>query len=362
MAAILRLFAEKKLHNSWEVQHTAYNYANGIKTLTEYAFVGNTFLGYEYADPAYGKSADVLSISQEDRIMVAEAISRDIADQKEGQEDKTLNDDNMNGAQAVDPETQTAQEPDTTPAEPQDNAQVAEPAATDHQNEENNVAEQQVDPEGAGNGAETSALTARDIRVKVTRAAEIMLGKWCWLSYLFPEEHKALLDTDETGRDELSYTQVDYAVNNDEVTVSNPVEVKLAVSVSQINQKVEELNNTIASLNEQLSEANDEIAALRPYREAQEKAEHDSKAAEIRAYAERSGRFTEEELNGEELSALFEALDMAGVKAMIADRVVASMEQPSAVETAGMTPRANPVDAAEDINYASVLKDFFARH
>ena len=83
------MFAEGKLHNSWELCNNAYTFANGLKTITDYEFVGNTLLGYEYADPAYGESAKVLSISEAE-LMVAEALSRDLLSQKNSEEDESL--------------------------------------------------------------------------------------------------------------------------------------------------------------------------------------------------------------------------------------------------------------------------------
>ena len=101
VAAIKRLFADGKLHNSWELYNNAYSFSNGLKTITDYEFVGNTLLGYEYADPAYGESAKVLSIS-ESELMVAEALSRDLVSQKE-------EDENVNHNTNTDPLTEGAQ-------------------------------------------------------------------------------------------------------------------------------------------------------------------------------------------------------------------------------------------------------------
>ena len=336
VAAIKRLFSEGKLHNSWELQNNEYTYSNGIKTITDYEFVGNTFLGYEYADPAYGESAKVLSISQEDCLMVAEALSQDLLAQKEEKEDETLKISDKSTAAALDGQeaTITSVEDktiDAPHAESSEAESVVAPADGSEQHPEANpVAEGSAVGEGeeAPNEGtpEVSALTMEDIYDKIRESARDLLDKWCYPVYIFPEEHTALLITDDRP-DELSYVHVDYVVTDDSVTVSNPVDVKLVVQVSEINNKVSELEDEISSLKDDLEKANAEVEALKPYRESAEKAEHDNKVAKLRAYAEESGQFTSEELDSEDMNKLFEALDEPAIKTMISDRVVSASEK-----------------------------------
>lgn len=302
VAAIKRLFAEGKLHNSWEIASYEYSFADGVKTITGYEFEGNTFLGYEFADPAYGKDAKVVSLSQTDELMVAEALSRDLIDQKSSKEDETLKK-NKTSAQV---EPQVDPQVDPQPAEPE--------TASEPQPEE---------PQGE---PVVASLTDWDIQQKVDQGARDLIDGWYWVAYLFPEEHKALLRVE--GNDELSYVQVSYVVNDDDtVTVSDPVDVKLSVSVSEINSKVAELTDTIASLNQKVNDLTAEVETLTPYREAAQKAEHDAAEAKLRAYAENSKQFTEEELQSEEMTKIFSELDESALKMMIADRVVSAQAQ-----------------------------------
>ena len=352
VAAIKRLFAEGKLHNSWEIASYEYSFANGVKTITGYEFEGNTFLGYEFADPAYGKDAKVVSLSQTDELMVAEALSRDLIDQKSNKkEDETLKKTNTSAQvepqvdpqvaepQATEPVVDSAQ---ATPVEP-----TTEPAQTDPQNiepaqnepadpqpaepetaSEPQPAEPAADPEPAEPQGDpvVASLTDWDIQRKIDQGARDLVDGWYWVAYLFPEEHKALLRVE--GGDELSYLQVSYVVNDDDtVTVSDPVDVKLSVSVSEINSKVAEMTDTIASLNQKVNDLTAEVETLTPYREAAQKAEHDEAEAKLRAYAENSKQFTEEELQSEEMSKIFSELDEAALKMMIADRVVSAQAQ-----------------------------------
>lgn len=317
VAAIKRLFAEGKLHNSWEIASYEYSFADGVKTITGYEFEGNTFLGYEFADPAYGKDAKVVSLSQTDELMVAEALSRDLIDQKSSKEDETLKK-NKTSAQVepqVDPQVDPqVTEPAVEPAQAAPVEPTVEPAQAEPQPEE-----PQSEPVVA-------SLTDWDIQRKIDEGARDLIDGWYWVAYLFPEEHKALLRVE--GGDELSYMQVSYVVNDDDtVTVSDPVDVKLSVSVSEINSKVAELTDTIASLNQKVNDLTAEVETLTPYREAAQKAEHDAAEAKLRAYAENSKQFTEEELQSEEMTKIFSELDESALKMMIADRVVSAQAQ-----------------------------------
>ena len=103
--------------------------------------------------------------------------------------------------------------------------------------------------------------------------------------------------------------------------------MKLSVSVSEINSKVAELTDTIASLNQKVNDLTAEVETLTPYREAAQKAEHDAAEAKLRAYAENSKQFTEEELQSEEMTKIFSELDESVLKMMIADRVVSAQAQ-----------------------------------
>lgn len=330
VAAIKRLFAEGKLHNSWEIASYEYSFADGVKTITGYEFEGNTFLGYEFADPAYGKDAKVVSLSQTDELMVAEALSRDLIDQKSSKEDETLKK-NKTSAQVepqVDPQVDPqATEPAVEPAQAAPVEPTVEPAQAEPQNIEPAQTEPaEPQPEEPQSESVVASLTDWDIQRKIDEGARDLIDGWYWVAYLFPEEHKALLRVE--GGDELSYMQVSYVVNDDDtVTVSDPVDVKLSVSVSEINSKVAELTDTIASLNQKVNDLTAEVETLTPYREAAQKAEHDAAEAKLRAYAENSKQFTEEELQSEEMTKIFSELDESALKMMIADRVVSAQAQ-----------------------------------
>lgn len=377
VAAIRRLFSEGKLHNSWEIASYEYSFANGVKTISGYEFEGNTFLGYEFADPAYGKDAKVVSLSQTDELMVAEALSRDLIDQKSNEEEKDLKK-NKTSAQTepqVDPQATEPQvtEPVVEPVQAAPVEPTVEPAQAEPQNIEPAQAEpaepQPEEPETASEPQPeepqgepvVASLTDWDIQRKIDQGARDLIDGWYWVAYLFPEEHKALLRVE--GGDELSYTQVSYVVNDDDtVTVSDPVDVKLSVSVSEINSKVTELTDTIASLNQKVNDLTAEVETLTPYREAAQKAEHDATEAKLRAYAENSKQFTDEELQSEEMTKIFSELNESALKMMIADRVVSSQaqrEQASAtISQSQMSNTSNLVANEPSVDAASIMHAF----
>lgn len=361
VAAIKRLYSEGKLHNSWEISNNAYTFADGIKTITDYSFEGNTLLGYEYANPAYGESAKVISLSAEDRMMVAEALSRDMLSQNTDEEDKPLDKEKNVNSETEEIQDQSVETvADVTAEDVQEqNAEVIDNQTASDEHDDPEVIEQSEQLDDEQEDTEVSSLTAFDIHAKVRESARVLLNTYCYVNHLFPEEHKALLKTD-ADQDELEYVQVDYMVNDDDtVTVSNPVTVKLSVSVLDINTKVSELNDTIVQLNQELSDAKDEIASLTPYREAHEQAMHEQKTAELRSYVERSGQFTAKEIEGEEISALIEALDEDKIKAMISDRVVSASKKETLKAS---VPRANiSADDASNTEVSAVLSTFFRR-
>ena len=370
VAAIRRLFSEGKLHNSWEISSYEYSFANGIKTISGYEFEGNTFLGYEFADPAYGKDAKVVSLSQTDELMVAEALSRDLIDQKSNEEENNLKK-TKTSAQA-EPQAEPQTEPIVEPAQAEPQTEpIVEPAQAESQAEpiaEPTQAEPTAEPITEPAAVEPKAeptepqaepvvasLTYRDLLNKIRKAAEDVVHGWFCVCYLFPEEHKALLKTEDS--DELTFIQVTYAVGEDDsVTASDPVEVKLAVSVSQINEKFSEMADTIVSLNQKVNDLQSEVDVLTPFRVAAEKAKHDEAEEKLRSYAEKSKWFTTEELQSEEMTKIFSELDEVKLKMMIADRAVsAQVQHDQATATAPQVQMSNtsklvasepPVDAA----------------
>lgn len=347
VAAVLRLFGEGKLHNSWEVASTEYNFRDGIKYLTKYSYLGNCFLGDNVA-PAFGSSAKVLSLSQEDNnamLMVAEALAQDIA--TGGKE----NEEQMDNGNII-------AEVEVTEVHMVEEASAEEEVVVEEAAAEEVVAEEEV--------VETSELTGEDIMKRIYNKLRDKYG-WGWITYFYPEEHYVLWH--EYEMDELTYKKHTYTVNGDDVEVDDGEEIKLVVSMAEVNARVAELNEALVSANNTINAQKDELNALASYRDAFEQVEaervareHEAAVAEMRQYCVDSGRFTNEELDGEELSALIENLDKASINTMIAERLIAEMRnqkpEPEVATVSGVKVTLEAEEKSDD--KVATLRSFLA--
>lgn len=352
VAAIKRLFSLDKLNSSWEVDVSNYEYRGGIKYLKEYSFLGNAFLGYEYAQPAYGQDAKVVSIaSQEEEdcdyeMMIAEALSRDIIEN----EVNKLNKDKDKQKQA-----EGAQEPEQSAEQPKENptAENGKPEAStvktpeEGKSEQSEVSKQENPetsaqteqgepkaenpqpehsedkPENPEGQLEHSTLTEQDINRKLWTMLRDKVG-WGWVMFHFPEQHIVWYHKEDAL--ETQFIQVTYEVTDNDVVI-------LSMEDMQFDLPVQELPGALAEKDKQLAEKDKELSELRAYKEQHEQAEaeakkvqHAQEVASLRKLAQDADCFTEDEMSSTEMSELFENVKVAEVKAMIFDRKMAAAE------------------------------------
>ncbi len=313
VAAVRRLFSIGKLFGSWEIVISSYEYKDGIKTVADYEFLANTLLGYEYAKPSYGVDAKALSLSTDmsDGLMVAEALSQDIISHGLDKENKEKEDNNLlkkNVTQVAENNTEGAIE--------------KAPVATLN-----------------NDTTEISQLTEYDLRKKIREACRARLDKWCWISFHFPVEKEVWLEVDDR-ESELDFVRMTYEVNNDTITVSDPENVKLTVSISEINTKVAELESEISTKDdaiiksgEEISKLKAEVSTLTPFKKKFEKDEQEKVAAELQdkkdtlvSSVTKSGLITKEEIeSSEELKGYVDTLDDKSLKAVLAERYMESL-------------------------------------
>lgn len=326
--AIKRLHKANKLTSSWEILVSSYHFDNGIKILEDYAFDADALLGSQVT-PAFS-CATTLSVAEEhedpDTMLLAEALATDINDNKE----------------------------------------------------ENRMAENMENQVPQENEAETASLTEWDLRKRISAACALKCGKYCWLAFHFPADKIVWVEYD--GREtELDYYAFTYEVVEDEVSVSEPTAVKLAVVPTQVNEalaskdgeiaqrdgviaekdkliadkdeEISQKNETLIKANERIQSLESEISTLTPYKEAHEEAERQRIEAENaekrKALAEKlskSGLFTVEELESEEIKSLVENMDEASIKTQIADRFMASLEKPAETKEDPVTESAETHD------------------
>lgn len=316
VAAVRRLFSIGKLFGSWEIVISSYEYKDGIKRVTDYEFLANTLLGYEYAKPSYGVDAKALSLSTDtsDGLMVAEALSQDIISQGLDKENEAKEDNDL-------------QKKNVT--------KVAENNTGSANNEDS------ITVENATNNdtTEISQLTEYDLRKKIREACRAKLDKWCWISFHFPVDKEVWLEVDDR-ESELDFVRMTYEVNDDAITVSDPENVKLTVSVSEINTKVAELESEISTKDEAIIKSGEEIIKLKaevstltPFKEKFEKAKQEKVAAELQEKKDtlvssitKSGLITKEEIEkSEELKGYVDTLDDKSLKAVLAERYIDSL-------------------------------------
>ena len=183
------------------------------------------------------------------------------------------------------------------------------------------------------------------------------------------KEVKAEISTEDVNTDTASLTDGDlfsliskacrkklftYSVENDEVSVSEPTDVKLTVSVTEINtvlaEKENKINtltaeleikeNAVISAGETIGNLKKDIAELEPYKVQVEKAEQERIEAEIAEEKDglkkdllKGGLFSEEEVASAEIAELIERRDKSAIKTMIADRYIASFNNDVAEDT-----------------------------
>lgn len=301
VAAVQRLFDLGKLYSSWEIYTYEYVYNKGIRKVTDYEFQANCLLGYEYAYPSYGTSANAISMSEMDnnspQLMIAEALSQDLIDKNDNKEEK---------ARMIKKNEVDKQNADTTSAQ----------------------------------------LTTRDLREKLGYVCGAKIGGWCYVSYMFPNEKEVWCEY-YGAKTELDYVKFTYEVGEDDsITVSEPEYVKLSVSIAEINSKVSSLekeietlkaeldikNTAITKASEKIQELNIQISELTPYKKQVETAEQERIEAKIsedkarlREKMLKGNLFTEAEIAEKNIADLIEARNESAINSLIADKFVASI-------------------------------------
>lgn len=343
-ATILRRIESGTLNTSWEIDvlkaHKGIVGGRMAKIIDDGVFTAHCLLGAN-VEPAY-KCSKLLEVAETD--FGLELANAYIEDTKEISNIESNEKEAKNLELNKDKETQTAQvenqaeteqaeqtttesttEP-TTPAEP-DVQTSEEGGETPPPTEPETGTEPAGEPEPEST-TETSSLTGRDLYMKLEDAVSKISSDY-YMTDMFPEDHTIWCK--KWGyMNELDYIMFPYTVEGDEVSLGEPQNITLTVSVSQVNTKIDELNKTVASLNTELQSAKDEIAELTPYKEQAEKAAAEKAEAELaqkkenlRQYAISSKMITEAELTGEgEFASMIENLDEAGINGVIASRCV----------------------------------------
>ena len=365
---IVNRIQEGSLSTSWEisVEKSTQGIIDGLMTKIIQAgrFIGHCLLG-KNVSPAYDSSGLLEIASTNYDMEFAEALSQDILSQGLDIKNEAKEENNLQS----NIETQVAEEnvEETVVETP-----VAE---TTESSTETEVTENKDE-------TEVSQLTEYDLRKKICEACRAKLDKWCWISFHFPVEKEVWLEVD--GREsELDFVRMTYTVENDTITVSDPEKVKLTVSIADVNTKIAELEADVSTKDDAIIKSGEEIARLKteiselsPFKEKFEQAEQERIENELKEKKDnlvssitKSGLITKDEIEAsEELKGYVDNLDEKSLKAIIADRYIASLndntteisETQNEVETETASTNLDGLED-EQLDVKSIMKNYFGK-
>lgn len=281
VAAVKRLFTEGKLYNSWEISYDTCRYMEGgQKELIDYTFEGNCFLGVDnFNFPAYGPDAKVISLSDLQKsdaaMLVATAAAKDVAEanmnDEEGGEQRMNIDENI----------------------------------VENENAEVNTSNSEA--------VEERTDETQEVEASVEEAVEA--------------EEAEIVETSEEDEEN--------AEPKEEAPVDEPSEEAEEDSHEKSEESdsatstIEVLTDRLAEMAKALRESQEEIERLNSALEKYLAAEKETKIAELKKYVQDSGCFSEDEIEGEEISSLISDLNKASLAEMIADRTVEAVRKNS---------------------------------
>ena len=324
-SAIKRLFAEGKLHSSWEILTENAEYVNNVKILKDYVFEADALLG-STSNPAYGECATTLCVAsaEDPEILLSEAIANDFnIDNSETKEDKTLK----------------IKENESVVTSENENADVITDEVVETSQETENV--------------ETTETTETVSETREAKAEKI-------------EDTTANENTEKSEESNSDNTDT----SNEEV-VSDTDTI-----IANLKQEIVEKNDAIIKANEEIANLKAVNESLIQYKEMYEKVEAEKAADELAKkkkclseYAVRSGYISSDEIeSSEEIKKLIEAVDENGIKAIIVDRLMAQKNDvvvetsevatPVTTEVASLTCDEVSIETSD---YKSVMKKFLGK-
>ena len=394
-----KLWEQGKISSSWELTASKVEEQGDNKIYKIFEFIGNAILGTSHTPCVPGAGVIEYAELEDYETELAEALEKDMADLDIENEDKEVTDlaeKEKKDTPVEDTEKKEKETPETVDdseckkkketaecnpkkkksacAEVDDEeeaecgtkkkkmscADTEEEAECGTKKKKTSCAEVE-EPEKA---PETASLTDCDLFRKINEACRKAVGCcWGYISYWFPEE-KTVWYKSDNAESQLDFKLFTYEVVDDEVTVSEPQDVKLTVSVTEVNEVIAEKDDKIGTLTaeleikdeavikagEKINKLNVEVSELKPYKEAVEKAEKERIEAEIAEAKEtlknnmlKTKLFTEEEIAEAEIAELIESRNETAIKNLIAERYIASFdkEDETPAETASYEEKSN---------------------
>lgn len=382
-----KLWDDGNISSSWELTATEVVTKGVNKIYKVFEFIGNCILGSN-RNPAV-PGAGVIEYAEMDDLeeqlssaLLADISNTDIANYEDIEEKEDINLAEKTKKDVSVEDTEKEKETPNSVDETEKNKKKT--SCAEDTSETKETAESDVEPENNPEEPETASLTDRDLFRKINKACEDAIKFWGYISYWFPEEHTVWFKSDDAPT-QLDYKLFTYTVENDEVTVSEPQDVKLTVSVSDVNtvlaekdEKIETLaaeleikDKAVISAGEKIGKLNVQISELQPYKEQVEKAEQEKIEAEIAEEKEslkknllKGGLFTEEEIAKAEIAELIEARDKTAINSLIAEKYIASFdkEETDVADKEEIVPATASLET-NDVNESPVtfMRDFLLR-
>lgn len=366
-----KLWDDGNISSSWELTATEVVTKGVNKIYKVFEFIGNCILGKNHT-PAVPGSGVIEYAEFDDEL--SNALMTDISNSN------TSNYENIEEKEDINLAEKTKKD-DLIKDTEKENTTTDSVEETEKDEE---TAESTVESDDNPEEPETASLTDSDLFRKINKACEDAIKGWGYVSYWFPEEHTVWFHVYDAPT-QLDYKLFTYTVENDEVTVSEPQDVKLTVSVSDVNtvlaekdEKIETLtaeleikDKAVISAGEKIGKLNVQISELQPYKEQIEKAEQEKIEAEIAEEKEslkknllKGGLFTEEEITKAEIAELIEARDKTAINGLIAEKYIASFdkEETDVADKEEIVPATASLET-NDVNESPVtfMRDFLLR-
>lgn len=350
-----KLWEQGKISSSWEMTATKIEKKGEFKIYRIFEFIGNALLGSGHTPAVPG--AGVIEYAELDdfEAELAEALEKDMAgldiETIQEKEDFNLAEELKNKTLVEDTaEKVKEKETDEVVDETEDEKKKKEEtAACGTGSKKKKVKTAEVSEIGKTvKTTEVASLTDGDLFRKISEACrKAVTCDWGYISYWFPEEHTVWFKPCNTDSS-LDYKLFTYEVTDDEVTVSDPQDVKLTISVTDVNDVIAEKNEKIGALTaelelkdasiikagEKINALNVEISELKPYKEKVDKAEQERIETEIaehkktlRANMLKGNLFSEDELESDEIAELIESRNEKEINSLIAERYIASFDK-----------------------------------
>ena len=357
-AIVKKRLMDGTLNTSWEIateqSHIELIQGTQIKVIDKGRFLGHSLLA-SFVQPAYPDSKLLEVASENTDTELIEALNKDIVEIS-----------NINNSKKEDLNL-SSNKKDETAIKP--NVNVA-----DNTNKNNKIVD---------DNTETAMLTEFDLRKALREAISDKINREKWdfdIIYHFPVNGVAWIKMWDAPS-QLDVITFTYTVENDVVTVSEPVNEKLTTSVAQINSVIAELNTKIeeqttalVSANDSVQKLNTQISELDTYKEKFEKAEQEKIAQELaekqedlKSYAIKSGLINEAEIaESDDINNSIMQLDKAKINTIIAERFMLNQDRDKNVknniDTSSIkTIKTNLENSEDTFDHRAFMKAYLGR-